>query len=444
MMKSASILVSTIALSSAAVAQPEFIIEQAKVLAGDPVSVQVRGLEPGSLTIINASRFNNRSQAWYDTSAAFRADEQGRIDPMADAPVAGRWTGADPTGLFWSMQRAEPQAEPPASPRAWGLITFSVDVDADGTPDATGEVELLRGRDDLVEIPVGDSMPGAFLMRPPGDDRLPVVIALGGSEGNDGAARSVGRQLASRGFAVLGLPYHSPAWGDQEQKFPELPRAFANLPLEPLRNARDWIRTRDDLDGEHIGIWGVSKGGEFALAGASRIEGFSAIVAYVPSDVIWEGWGVGRGQPSPSSFSWEGKPLPFVPYLGMGAEFAKGQRDQPVKIRLAHDAGRLANPDRIAEARIEVEIIDEPVMLVGGDGDTTWDSGDMVRNIKERRDAAGLETLLIVDREAGHGLSGHAYTPLDRHAAAVRREAFPAMIEFFRTHLGVVETNASK
>lgn len=444
MMRTASTLALVAAATSAVIAQPEVIVEQAQVLAGDLVSVQVRGLEPGSLAIVNATRFNNRSQAWYDTTAAFRADGLGRINPMSDPPVAAQWTGVDPTGLFWSMQRAEMQAEPPATPRAWGLVTFSVDVDADGLPDATGEVELLRGRDDLVEIPVDESMPGAFLMRPPGDERLPVVIAIGGSEGNDGAARSVGRQLASRGFAVLGLPYHSPAWGDQEQKFPELPRAFANLPLESLRDARDWIQTHEDLDGDNIGIWGVSKGGEFALAGASRIEGFAAIVAYVPSDVIWEGWGVGRGQPVPSSFSWEGKPLPFVPYLGMSAEFAKGQRDQPVKIRLAHDAGRLANPDRVAEARIEVEVIDEPVMLVGGDGDTTWDSGDMVRNIKERRDAAGLETLLIVNREAGHGLSGHAYTPLDRHAAAVRREAFPAMIDFLRTHLGVAELNGGK
>ncbi len=444
MIKTTLLMSLAMALATNAVAQPEVVVEREKVLAGDPVSLDVRGLEPNALAIISAKRFSSRSQTWYDSFAAFRANEQGRIDPMNDAPIAARWSGADPTGLFWSMQSSATQAEPPTATRPWGLITFSVDADADGQPDATGEVELLRGRDDLVETRVGDSLPGAFLLRPPGDERLPVVIALGGSEGNDGAARSVGRQLASRGFAVFGLPYYSPAWGDQAQQFPDLPRAFANLPLEPLRDARDWIRARDDLDGEHIGVWGVSKGGEFALAGASRIEGFSAIVAYVPSDVIWEGWGLGRGQPSPSSFSWEGEPLPFVPYLGMGAEFAKGERDQPVKIRLAHDAGRLANPDRVAEARIEVELIDEPVMLIGGDADTTWDSGDMVRNIKERRDAAGLDTLLIVDRNAGHGLSGHAFTPLDRHDAAVRREAFPAMIEFFRTHLGVVETNGSK
>lgn len=444
MIKTTLLMSLTMALATNAVAQPEVIVESEQVLAGDPVSLEVRGLEPNALAIISAKRFSSRSQTWYDTSAAYRADERGRIDPMSDAPVAARWSGADPTGLFWSMQPSATQAEAPTATRPWGLITFAVDADADGQPDATGEVELLRGRDDLVEISIGDSMPGAFLLRPPGDERLPVVIALGGSEGNDGATRSVGRQLASRGFAVFGLPYHSPAWGDQEQQFPGLPRAFANLPLEPLRDARDWIRSRDDLDGEHIGVWGVSKGGEFALAGASRIDGFAAIVAYVPSDVIWEGWGLGRGQPSPSSFSWEGEPLPFVPYLGMGAEFAKGQRDQPVKIRLAHDAGRLANPDRVAEARIDVEAIDEPVMLIGGDADTTWDSGDMVRNIKESRDAAGLVTLLIVNREAGHSLSGHAYTPLDRHDAVVRREAFPAMIEFFRTHLGVFETNGSK
>ncbi|NRA57640.1 MAG: dienelactone hydrolase, partial [Phycisphaerales bacterium] len=103
---------------------------------------------------------------------------------------------------------------------------------------------------------------------------------------------------------------------------------------------------------------------------------------------------------------------------------------------LPHDAGRLANPDRVEAARIRVEDIDEPVMVVGGDADEVWDSGHMVRNIAETREAAGLVTRLIVDREAGHGLSGHAFTPLSEADARVRAEAFPAMIAFFREHLG--------
>ncbi|MEO1278528.1 MAG: acyl-CoA thioester hydrolase/BAAT C-terminal domain-containing protein [Planctomycetota bacterium] len=423
------------AIACAAAAQPEVVVDRAEVLVGDPVAVTVRGLEAGSLVVVGAERFSGRSNSWFRSQGVFRVDVDGEVDLIDDASIEAPWDAGDPTGPFWTMQSVGEQSTADSSRRPWRQIRFFVDADADGAADATADVMLVDGRDDLIEISAEDLSQGAFLMKPPGDAKLPVVIALGGSEGGDSAARGIAPRIASRGFAVLGLPYYSPRDREGEQKFPELSAAFAALPIDRLEAARDWLRARDDVDGERIGVWGVSKGGEFALAGASRIDGFSAIVAYVPSDVIWQGWGTGWGGPQPSSFGWRGEPLPFVPYLGMGEEFAKGSRGQPVKIRLPHDAGRLANPDRVEAARIRVEDIDEPVMVVGGDADEVWDSGHMVRNIAEAREAAGLVTLLIVDREAGHGLSGHAFTPLSEADARVRAEAFPAMIAFFREHL---------
>ena len=429
------------AIACAAVAQPKVVIEQAEVLVGEPVAVTVRGLEPGALVVVGAERFNGRRNSWYRSQGVFRADTDGEVDPINDESISASWNVGDPAGPFWTMEPVGDESMADSSRRPWRQIRFFVDADVDGTADANADVRLVDGRDDLVEVSAEDASPGAFLVKPPGDVAWPVVIALGGSEGGDSAARAIALRLASRGFAVLGLPYYSPTNRDGEQQFPDLPSAFAALPIDRLEVVRDWLRQRADVDGERIGVWGVSKGGEFALAGASRIDGFSAIVAYVPSDVIWQGWGTGWGGPQPSSFSWRGEPLPFVPYLGMGEEFAKGARGQPVKIRLPHDAGRLANPDRVEAARIRVEDIDEPVMLVGGDADTTWDSGHMVRNIAAVREAAGLATTVIVDREAGHGLSGHAYTPLAEADARVRIEAFPTMIAFFREHLG--ETSAA-
>jgi len=226
------------------------------------------------------------------------------------------------------------------------------------------------------------------------------------------------------------LPYC--ASSRAEQPIGGLPTAFAEIPIDGLEVARDWLRDRSDIRNDAIGLWGVSKGAELALAGAERIDGFAAIVAIVPSDVIWQGWGVER---TTSSFSWRGEPLPFVPYLGMNEEFSRLGRGQPARIRTAHDAGRLANPERVGPARIEVETIDEPVMVIGGDRDRTWDSGDMARNIADARHEAGLETLVIVDTEAGHFLAGHAYTPLDPPEARVRAESFRAMLRFLDEHL---------
>jgi dienelactone hydrolase len=52
---------------------------------------------------------------------------------------------------------------------------------------------------------------------------------LGGSEGGGSFARDRAPRFASRGFAVLGLPYYSPGRGERE--IPELPAAFADIPV---------------------------------------------------------------------------------------------------------------------------------------------------------------------------------------------------------------------
>lgn len=287
----------------------------------------------------------------------------------------------------------------------------------------------------------GDAMPGAFFQSPAGPGPFPAVIVLGGSEGGDSSARRMAPLLLDQGYAVLGLPYYSPDWGSGSA-FPQLPAAFHDIPLDTLETARDWLRRQPAVARSKIGLWGVSKGAEFALAGASRIDGFDAVVAIVPSDVIWEGWGPGTTEGQSSSFSWRGKPLPFVPYVGMSAEIAKfGQPGQAPRLRTPHDAGRNAHPSRVEAARIRVEAIDEPVLVAGGDRDDTWASGPMAQRIAERRAACGLITVSVVALEAGHGLSGNGaqftegtfrYSAADLAAQAI---VWPATLAFFAEHL---------
>ena len=406
-------------------AGPAITLDPPVVLRGDPVSITVSGLDPGAQATIICRRKYGRENTIYESAATFVADSAGSVDVAKRRPLAAPWRDADGTGLFWSMRNTGSPA-----PGAWTRHEVYVEVhaDADGQPDASAVLSMSPSVDNLVEIPLGADHPSAFILRPPGTDPLPAVIILGGSEGGDSAARGMAPRLASRGYAAVGLPYYG-------GRIEGLPQAFADLPLDRVEQVRDLLRERDDIDDENIGLWGVSKGGEYALAVSSRVSGFAAVVAIVPSDVIWLGWGAG-GEDTPSSFSWRGERLAYVPYLGMGIEFAKYERDQKVAIRTPHDAGRLSSPERVAAARIAVEDIDAPVFLVGGDSDETWDSGGMARNIYEAREKAGLETVLLVDKQAGHFLSGDAYTPVRRRAdAALRRKSFPAMLEFLETHL---------
>ncbi len=289
---------------------------------------------------------------------------------------------------------------------------------------------------------VGDSLPGAFFITPDGAGPFPAIILLGGSEGGDGTVRTKAPLFLAEGYAVLGLPYYSPAYFGQQPQFPNLPRAFHNIPVDKLEVARDWLRQQSSVGDRPVGVYGVSKGAEFALLGASLIDGFDAIAAIVPTDVVWEAWGPGTVEGESSSFSWRGKPLPFVPYVGMNEEIAKYATPEPnVRLRTPQDAGRHRYPEKVEAARIKVERIDEPVLVAGGDMDNVWASGEMAQYLAERRHAAGLPTVSLVFPEAGHGLSGTGeqltegsfrYSEAD---LAAQREIWPATLAFFSEHL---------
>lgn len=293
------------------------------------------------------------------------------------------------------------------------------------------------------EVMVGDELPYAYFANPDGKGPFPVVIILGGSEGGDGGSRSSAPRFIEQGYAVLGLPYYSPGYLPADRQLPELPEAFDSIPLEKLAIARDWLSSRDDVDADAIGLYGVSKGAEFVLAGASRIDGFAAVVAIVPSDVIWEGWGPNAVAGEVSSFSWEGEALPFVPYLGMEEEFKKyAIPGATVRLRTPQDAGRRANPDRVPAARIRVEDIDEPVLVAGGDADDVWNSGAMAQNIAERRaEVDGLETVSLIFPGASHALSGmgiqrpEGENQYDDATLAAQQEIWPATLTFLAKHL---------
>jgi dienelactone hydrolase len=290
-----------------------------------------------------------------------------------------------------------------------------------------------------LEQAVGDRLPGAFFSRPTGPGPFPALIVLGGSEGGDALARRFAPAFVEQGYAVLGLPYYSPDWSGRGSQFPQLPAAFFNIPVETVGNARDWLCRRSDVRCDAMGVYGVSKGAELALLAGSLIDGFQAIVAIVPSDVVWEGWGPGAEPGGGSSFSWRGEPLPFVPYVGMNEELAKfSDRAARPRLRLPHDRGRHGAPDRAVRARIAVERIDEPVLVAGGDADQTWNSGEMAQAVAERRAEAGLKTVALIFTDAGHGLAGNgdpgagAFTEQD---LAAQREIWPATLEFLRRHV---------
>lgn len=310
--------------------------------------------------------------------------------------------------------------------------------------------------DALPEVKVEQvkEFPGAVFATLPGSSRRPALIVLGGSEGGGWVARTSAPRFASRGFAVLGLPYYSPGAGERE--IPELPAAFADIPVDRLNAAREWLQRRPEVDAARVGLVGTSKGAEFVLIAASRFKWIAAVVAIVPSDVVWEGWGPGVEPGKRSSFSLDGKPLPFVPYGEFAEEFEGFRTGRDVKMRRFQDKGRAANPAAAVKARIEVEKFRGPLLVIGGHDDQVWASGMMAQNIAERRAAHRLETVALIFPEAGHAISNNGWVPTTQYNAglskvggtpqanaAAQARAFPETIAFLKRTLRA-ETDAQR
>lgn len=430
-----------------------------KVLAGNPLSIVIEGLPPDTAVTLVAERgvsewgMPDDQFKRYRAEATFRSDAKGTIDLATAKPNKGSsYTSADVRGLFWSMMPTKD-----AAPKDWkgGEVRFTARV---GDKDvATGMITLLRALPEVKTEKV-EKFEGALFASLPTkpNEKRPAIILLGGSEGGS-FVTSGAAQMASHGFAVLALPYYSPPEGaSRKAELPTLPSAFADIPIERLNMARDWLKTRADIDVSKIAIHGTSKGAEFALLAATYLQWPTAIVAVVPTDVVWEGWGADIEEGKRSSFALNGKPFPFVPYKEFVEELGGFQTGADVRFRRPQDKGRAANPAAAATARIPIERYKGAVAIVAGQEDQVWNSGMMAHNIAERRAEAKLknpnigETLSLIYVDAGHALGGTGWAPTTQYNASPNKmggtpggnaraqaDQWMKVIDFLKRHLGM-------
>lgn len=386
--------------------------------SGAPV-VHLTGFEPGAEVEVSFTRTPpDGLPPAFRASAHYRVGPDGTVE-VASMPLRGDWKSALPEAPFWAMQ---PDDDAPIP--ALGVVLIR--AKSDGVQ-AQVQHHLPATAAPTTSEPV-EAFAGAFLVRPAGASaRLPLIIVLGGSEGDDSAARRIAPRLAPEGYAVLGLPYRSPDRGTG-QKIPGLPALFSEIPVDRLEQVHRWASTDPRIDPERIGLWGNSKGAEFAIIAASRYPWLDAVVAIVPSDVVWEGFGSGSVERTgTSSFSFAGKPLPFVPYGTAG-------RSRDVK-----DLGRRRFPARAAAARIPIENYPGLLLVAGGELDQSLDSAGHAQAIAERRAEHGRQTVSLVFDDAGHSLIGGLLDPIESGAdgkgegiGVARKTVWLATLELFR------------
>ncbi|MES2753527.1 MAG: acyl-CoA thioester hydrolase/BAAT C-terminal domain-containing protein, partial [Pseudomonadota bacterium] len=134
------------------------------------------------------------------------------------------------------------------------------------------------------------------------------------AEAHDQAVR-----FAGKGYAAFALNYF--AWDLKKLTGP--PNYHVNQPIELIAQVRDWLATRPEADVRRLGVYGHSKGAEYAALAASYYPWIKAVIACVPSDAVWEGYGINDGRNTfdakltwpvqRSSWSWQGQPLPYIP-----------------------------------------------------------------------------------------------------------------------------------
>ena len=308
---------------------------------------------------------------------------------------------------------------------------------------ATAAAQASTGAAGVKEMPIA-GFPHAVLYQPDDKKPRPVVVILAGAEGGDQAGKRFGPLLARLGYAAVSLPYYSPNWGEYgpPPEYKDLPGSFIDIRVDQLARLRETLAAMPAVDATRFGLFAGSKGSEFALIAASRYPWISAVVAYAPSDLVWEGWGleVVEAEGTRSSFSFDGKALPFMPYR----DFADGLlQGSAADLRAIHENGRADHPGREAAARIEVEKYRGPLLLVAGDKDRLWNSGRMARNIAASRTAAKLETEALIYPEAGHDLAGGSAEPREdprgggtpEANASARADAWPKVVAFLKRTL---------
>ena len=242
--------------ASCATAQTFHVEPANPILVGEPLSIKVDGLPADQNVTLTAERSMAASSpegspVLYRSQVVFSAP-QGTLDLATAKPVSGTYTDADIHGLFWSMA-------PVAGGELGGLQPLQVKLTAtvEGRVLASATIEFIDALPE-VEVEQVKQFPGAVFATLPSNVPRPALIVLGGSEGGGWVARDRSPRFASRGFAVLGLPYYSP--GAKDREIPELPAAFADIPVERLDAAFAWLKARPEVDASRVALVGVSKG----------------------------------------------------------------------------------------------------------------------------------------------------------------------------------------
>lgn len=434
--------------STAPTLRPRIEVGPQRALIDEPLHIRLEGLAPAQNATLRATLTGDPANGIWQSTATFVADAGGVVDVERLAPASGSYTGADGMGLLWSMlPPPDAAAERLFWPASLQPLAVTVVAEVDGQTVASATVERLLLADGVRGTDVRERGLAGRLFLPPGPGPHPAVIVVVGSGG--GLPEAHAAFIASHGFAVLALAYFA---------FAGLPPVLANIPLEYFETAIAWLGEQAEVKPGAIGVLGVSRGGELVLLLGATFPAIRAVVALVPSHVLWGSVGV-IGAPS---WTYHGEPLPIMPPRAGSAAAAAQQSpdEQTAPIALTPGfLGALADEAAAARAAIPVERINGPVLLISGNDDAMWPSTLMAERVLARLREHGhpYRNEHLAYDQAGHTVAGLPFLPAaplpTRHpvaglvfsfggtapgVAAAQREAWPRILHFLHESLGEI------
>ena len=211
----------------------------------------------------------------------------------------------------------------------------------------------------------------------PGQSDRGLIIMLGDSS-EDYMARTAAKWLNRQGLHAMAMSPDKKDYGHH------------SYPLERFGKAIAFMKAQGC---EKLGVVGASTTGMLA---ASFYPELSLTVAISPSDFVMEGFyrdgkdgATERPGDNESSVSWQGKPLPFLPYAYRHPEYWQKIQEESkaggdkVASRKLFDESEKRHPIR-EEERIKVENIHGKLIFIGAEDDVLWDTCRYVRRMEKR------------------------------------------------------------
>lgn len=326
--------------------------------------IVVDGLKPESRVTL-ASRVVRADGKCWEAEAVFVADREGVVDLRRDAPASGSYDCVSAMGLVWSqVPRCDAPAGAPVPASEVAPLTVEIIASDAGGGEARASFIQRHLDAGVTRRAVQEAGVSGVLYLPAGDGPFPAVMVLNGSGGGVNEPRAA--LYASRGYAALALGFFNA---------PGRPKYINDTPLEYFRDAIRWMRqTLAPKDG-FVAITGQSRGGELVLLVAATFpEDVSAVMAYVPAAYVHSAQSAADPAKGRESATWTlgGKPLPHLwedNRTGTWRPYDDGPQPRRHEYALLT---ALADRRAAARARIPVEKIDCPVMLVHGTDDGWW------------------------------------------------------------------------